>query len=106
NPTGTSLSMNNAFRVLQLAERYDFRIIEDDVSRDLLPGLGPMLAAMAGAGRVVQVSGFSKSIMPSMRVGYVAADAILVREFAKTKMALGLTTPEMMERTVHQVLRQ
>ncbi len=106
NPTGTSLSMRNAFRVLQLAERYDFRIIEDDVSRDLLPGLGPMLAAMAGAGRVIQVSGFSKSIMPSMRVGYIAADAVLTREFAKTKMALGLTTPEMMERTVHQVLRQ
>lgn len=106
NPTGTSLSMSNAFRVLQLAEQYDFRIIEDDVSRDLLPDLGPMLAAMAGSVRVIQVSGFSKSIMPSMRVGYIAADAALIREFAKTKMALGLTTPEMMERTVHQVLRQ
>jgi len=106
NPTGTSLSMNNAFRVLQLAERHDFRIIEDDVSRDLLPELGPMLAAMADTGRVVLVSGFSKSIMPSMRVGYVVADAGLTRAFACTKMALGLTTPEMMERTVHQVLRQ
>ncbi|NYT79120.1 PLP-dependent aminotransferase family protein [Alcaligenaceae bacterium] len=106
NPTGTTLSMSNAFRLLQLAERFDFRIIEDDVSRALLPGLGPMLAAMAGAGRVVYVSGFSKSIMPSMRVGYVAADAALTQEFAKTKMALGLTTPEMMERTVYQVLRQ
>jgi DNA-binding transcriptional MocR family regulator len=106
NPTGASLSMNNAFKVLQLAERHDFHIIEDDVSRELLPGLGPMLAAMADTGRVIQVSGFSKSILPSMRVGYVVADAALTRAFAGTKMALGLTTPEMMERTVHQVLRQ
>ncbi|MYN14627.1 aminotransferase class I/II-fold pyridoxal phosphate-dependent enzyme [Pusillimonas sp. TS35] len=106
NPTGTSLSMHNAFRVLQLAEHYDFRIIEDDVSRELLPGLGPMLAAMAEGRRVIQVSGFSKRIVPSMRVGYIVADAALIRDFATTKMALGLTTPEMMERTVHHVLRQ
>lgn len=106
NPTGTSLSMHNAFQLLQLAERHDFRVIEDDVSRDLLPGLGPMLLALGGVRRVVHVSGFSKSIMPSMRVGYVVSDAALVQELAKTKMAMGLTTPEIMERAVCQVLRQ
>ena len=106
NPTGTSLSMNNAFRILQLAEQYRYTVIEDDVSRDLLPGIGPMLVAMGGTARVVYVSGFSKSIMPSMRVGYVVANAELLKELAKTKMTLGLTTPEMMERTVHEVLRQ
>lgn len=106
NPTGTSLGMSNAFRLLQLAEQYDFRVIEDDVSRDLMPGLGPMLVALAGTGRVVYVSGFSKSIMPSMRVGYIVANAALLKEFAKTKMSMGLTTPEMMERLVYQVLSQ
>lgn len=106
NPTGTSLSMGNAFRILQLAEQYDFRVIEDDVSRELMPQLGPMLVALAGPGRVVYVSGFSKSIMPSMRVGYIAADAGLLKQLAQTKMTMGLTTPEMMERTVYQVLRQ
>lgn len=105
NPTGTSLSMSNAFRLLQLAERYDFWVVEDDVSRDLLPGSGPLLAAMAGTGRVVYVSGFSKSITPAMRVGYIVSGSDLLPEFAKTKMATGLTTPEAMERTVHQVLR-
>src|SRR5690606_1073136 len=94
------------FRILQLAEQYDFRVIEDDVSRELMPQLGPMLVALAGPGRVVYVSGFSKSIMPSMRVGYIAADAGLLKQLAQTKMTMGLTTPEMMERTVYQVLRQ
>lgn len=105
NPTGTSLSMSNAFRLLQLAERYDFWVIEDDVSRDLLGGAGPLLAAMAGTQRVIYVSGFSKSITPAIRVGYVVAGANIVPELAKTKMATGLTTPETMERTVYQVLR-
>jgi DNA-binding transcriptional MocR family regulator len=106
NPTGASLDMGSAFRLLQLAEQYDFRVIEDDVSRDLLPGLGPLLVAMAGTERVVYVSGFSKSIAPSMRVGYLASTPALVKEFAKTKMTMGLTTPELMERTVCHVLRQ
>lgn len=106
NPTGASMSMGNAFRVLQLAEQFDFRVIEDDVSRELLPGLGPMLVAMGGTDRVIYVSGYSKSVMPSMRVGYVVSSPAMVKEFARTKMAMGLTTPEMMERTVYQVLRQ
>lgn len=105
NPTGTSLSMSNAFRVLQLAERYDFWVIEDDVSRDLLGGSGPLLAAMAGTERVIYVSGFSKSITPAIRVGYAVAGVNIVPELAKTKMATGLTTPEAMERAVYQVLR-
>lgn len=105
NPTGASLTMANAFRVLQVAEKYDFRVIEDDVSRELLPGVGPMLAALAGPERVVYVSGFSKSITPSVRVGYVVAAPALLDSFAKTKMAMGLTTPEMMERVVYQLLR-
>ncbi|HUG58194.1 MAG TPA: PLP-dependent aminotransferase family protein [Candidimonas sp.] len=105
NPTGASLSMANAFRVLQLAEKHDFWVIEDDVSRDLMPDLGPLLAALAGSERVIYVSGFSKSVAPSMRVGYIVATSSLLQEFAKTKMTIGLTTPEIMERTVYQVLR-
>lgn len=105
NPTGASLSMENAFRVLQLAEQHDFWVVEDDVSRDLLPGVGPLLAAMAGTRRVVYVSGFSKSITPAMRVGYLVSSPQTIPEFAKTKMMTGLTTPEAMERAVHQVLQ-
>src|SRR3546814_14508205 len=98
NPTGASMNMANTFRVLQVAERHDFRVIEDDVSRELLPGVGPMLAALAGPERVVYVSGFSKSITPSMRVGYIVAAPALLDGFAKIKMTMGLTTPELMER--------
>ncbi|TAM90071.1 MAG: PLP-dependent aminotransferase family protein [Candidimonas sp.] len=105
NPTGSSLTMANAFRLLQVAERYDLRVIEDDVSRELLPELAPLLAALAGPERVIYVSGFSKSIAPSVRVGYVVAAPPLLDGFAKVKMTTGLTTPEMMERTVYQLLR-
>ncbi len=105
NPTGACFSMAGAFRLLQLAENYDFLVIEDDVSRDLMPGPAPLLAALAGPSRVVYISGFSKNIMPATRVGYLACDTSLIEQCSRTKMSLGLTSAEIMERAVLHVLR-
>ncbi len=104
NPTGTSLGMANAFRLLQVAGRHGIWVIEDDISRDLHAGVAPMLAAMDGADRVVYAGGYSKTVSPSVRVGYLVARPALVRDFSRTKMAVGLTSPEIMERVVHHVV--
>lgn len=106
NPTGTSMSMANAFRLLQVAERHGMWVIEDDISRELLPGLAPVLGALSGGHRVVSAGGYSKTISPAMRVGYLVGNRDLIRDLARTKMALGLTSPEIMERLVHQVERE
>jgi len=105
NPTGTSMSMANAFRLLQVAERYGMWVIEDDISRELLPGVAPVLGALSGGHRVVSAGGYSKTISPAMRVGYLVGNADLIRDLARTKMALGLTSPEIMERLVYRVER-
>ncbi|TAN29090.1 MAG: PLP-dependent aminotransferase family protein [Castellaniella sp.] len=104
NPTGASFTMTGAFRLLQLAEQHNFVVVEDDVSRELLLEPRPSLAALANPGRVVYVSGFSKSVMPSLRVGYLVSTPDQLRQFARTKMSLGLTSAEIMERAVYQVL--
>lgn len=104
NPTGTTLSMANAFQLLQVAGRYGIWVIEDDISRDLHTGVAPMLAAMDGANRVVYAGGFSKTLSPSVRVGYLVAQRALVGDLARTKMAVGLTSPEIMERVVLHVV--
>ncbi|CAP44384.1 aminotransferase-like domain-containing protein [Bordetella petrii] len=106
NPSGAVMSMANAFRVLQAAQQHDFWIVEDDISRELMPGVAPLLAALDGGQRVVYLGGYSKVISPSVRVGYVAAHRDLMRDIARTKMAVGLTSPEIMERVVHQVIRE
>uniref|UniRef100_UPI003342B32D aminotransferase-like domain-containing protein n=1 Tax=Castellaniella defragrans TaxID=75697 RepID=UPI003342B32D len=105
NPTGATFTMAGAFRLLQLAERHAFLVVEDDVSRELLLEPAPLLAALGGTGRVVYISGFSKSVMPSMRVGYLLCSEELLSQCARTKMSLGLTSAEMMERAVYHVLR-
>jgi DNA-binding transcriptional MocR family regulator len=104
NPSGTSLSASSAFRLLQIADREGMWVVEDDISRELAPPGAPCLAAMEGLQRVIYLSGFSKTITPAMRVGYIAASRDLVSRFALTKMAVGLTSSEVTERAVANVL--
>lgn len=104
NPSGSSLSVSAAFRLLQVADRHHLWVVEDDISRELAPLGLPCLAAMEGLDHVVYVSGYSKTISPAVRVGYIAANRNLLAKFALTKMAIGLTSSEVAERTVINVL--
>lgn len=104
NPTGTTLPVACAYRVLQITERYGAWIVEDDIYRELAPAGSTLIAAMDGLRRVIYVGGFSKTVTPSMRVGFVVAAPEVVQELARAKMAVGLTTSEVAERLVHSVL--
>ncbi len=106
NPTGATFSMASAFRLLQIAERHGMWVVEDDVSRELAPAGAPLLAAMEGLNRVLYVGGFSKTITPALRCGYVVAERDVLRELARTKMAVGLTSSEATERVVDKVLAE
>lgn len=104
NPTGTSLSENSASVLLELANQYGMWVIEDDIYRELAPAGAPCLAEMDGLNRVIYISGFSKTITPTLRVGYVAAHAEILADLARTKMAVGLTSSEVTERVVANIL--
>ncbi|SDV50934.1 aminotransferase-like domain-containing protein [Chitinasiproducens palmae] len=108
NPTGTSLSAAQAFRILQIAERYDFKIVEDDIYGDLCP-MGASIARLASLDqlkRVIYLSSFSKTLAANLRVGYLACEAGLARRVADQKMLVGFTTPEINERLVYQILTE
>jgi len=106
NPTGATFSMASAFRLMQIAERHGMWVVEDDVNRELAPPGAPLLAAMEGLNRVLYVGGFAKTITPSLRCGYVVAERDVLRELARTKMAVGLTSSEATERIVEKVLTE
>ena len=106
NPTGTSYTPACAMRVLQTAERHGFWVVEDDLYRELAQPTDPMLAALDGLRRVIYVSGFSKTIAPSLRLGYIVCEPGLARQLAHTKMVLTLTSSEITERLVHIVLTE
>ena len=106
NPTGYSISQGIAFRLLQLAERYDFYIIEDDVDGTCHPNPPPRLASLDQLNRVIYVNGFSKALSPRLRVGFLAAHRDLVQDLVDLKMLTQTVTSEFSERLVHEVLIQ
>ena len=104
NPTGRSISQGTAFRLLQLAERYGFRVIEDDVDGPCHPNPPPRLASLDQLNRVIYVNGYSKALSPRLRVGFVAAHPELVRDLVDLKMLTQAASSELTERIVHEVV--
>ncbi len=100
NPTGYCLSPGSAHRVLQLAQRHDFHIAEDDSYSHLAPEHATRLCALDGLQRTIYVSGFSKILAPGWRVGFMAAPASLVERLLDTKLLATLTTPALLEKAL------
>lgn len=106
NPTGASLSLGHAHRLLQLAQAHGLHIIEDDTYAHLAPAHLPRLAALDALERTIYISGFSKILVPNWRVGYVAAPAALVDRLVDTKLLTSLTTPSLTEQALAHCLEQ
>ena len=106
NPTGASLSLQAAHRVLQLAQVHDLHIVEDDTYAHLAPAHLPRLAALDALQRTVYISGFSKILVPNWRVGFMAAPLALVDRLVDTKLLTTLTTPGITELALAHCLEQ
>ena len=106
NPTGHTTSRGTAYRVLQLAERYDFYIVEDDVSGPLHHDPPPCLASVDQLNRVIYVNSFSNVVSPQIPIGYLAGNRDLVRDLVDLKMLHQAASPELAARLVHEILVQ
>jgi len=86
NPAGCTLSLEKRRRLLELAQRYDFLIFEDDpyvelrFAGDQLP---TMLSLDEGGRRVVYASSFSKTVCPGIRVGYLVGSEEVIGAIRK-----------------------
>lgn len=104
NPTGSSISLPKAHRLLQLAAEFGCLVVEDDPFADLLSPAAPRLAALDQLERVIYVSSFSKSLSASLRVGYVAGSAERIADLCDLKMISMVSTSDFVERVVHELI--
>ncbi len=106
NPTGASISQAVAYRMLQLAEKYDMMLVEDDIYGDFHPATLTRLATLDQLNRVIYVSSFSKTVSASLRVGYFACSPELAGSLCDVKLLTALTTSEISERLMYQLLTE
>jgi DNA-binding transcriptional MocR family regulator len=104
NPTGTDMSPHVAFRVLQLAEKFDFLVVEDDIFCDLQTRKTPRLAALDQLNRVIYARSFSKTLSGSLRVGFLAARQPIADDLADVKMLTSITSSQFVERLLYMML--
>ena len=106
NPTGFSLSPSSAHRILQLAQQYDFHVVEDDTYSHFASDHATRLCALDGLQRTIYVGGFAKILAPNWRVGYLAAPPHLVERLLDTKLLSTLTTPALLEKALAWCVEQ
>ena len=105
NPTGYSYTTHELVRVLELAEKYGFSLMEDDWGSDMLSDseVRPSLRALGGE-NVLYVNSFTKKLLPSLRVGFIVAREDLVPALVAQKRLSTLGTPWLEEATLAEFL--
>lgn len=104
SPTGSCAHISHLHRVLQLAEKYDVSIVENDIYAALDTENRATLASLDQLRKVIYIGSFSKTITPNIRVGFLAGHSDFIEDIAQLKMISGLTSSEFSEQLVYQAL--
>ncbi len=85
NPSGSCMPIGSRLKLLELAERYNFLIIEDSVYNSFTYRQKriPTLKSLDKYNRVIYVGSFSKSLFPGLRIGYTVANQKLENEYGE-----------------------
>jgi DNA-binding transcriptional MocR family regulator len=93
NPTGATLSVQTAHRLLNAATAHDLTVVEDDIFADLEPEPSARLAALDGLNRVIRIGSFSKTLSAAVRCGYIAARPDWIADLVDLQVATSFGGP-------------
>ncbi|MDX2306536.1 MAG: PLP-dependent aminotransferase family protein [Microscillaceae bacterium] len=85
HPTTVALSPERRLKLLEMARKYGFAIIEDDYDYDFHYQNRPLLplASADCEGWVIYIGSFTKAFAPAIRTGYIVAPSDLIEELNK-----------------------
>ncbi len=98
-PTTVTLSAARRIKLLSLAEKYGFIIIEDDYDYDFHYLSSPMLPLVSAdtKGMVIYIGTLSKTVAPAIRTGYVVAPQNLILELSRIRQLVDVQGDPIME---------
>ncbi len=107
NPTGVTLSLERRKEIVEISERYQVPIIEDDPYGEVrfegerLPSLITM-----DISHVIALRTFSKILSPGLRLGWIVGDPQAIRKIVIAKQAADLCSPSITQFIVYEFLKR
>ncbi len=105
NPTGASYDAATTYQVLSLAKQHHFLVVENQVSIGLASQHPTPLSALDNVENTLFISSFTKSLAPSLRVGFITGDAFRIKQLTNQKMLTALTSSSINEQLAWHMLR-
>ncbi|OCA92090.1 PLP-dependent aminotransferase family protein [Pseudobacillus wudalianchiensis] len=89
NPLGHSYTNKEKKKIVELANKYDVYIVEDDFLSDLdRDKKSDPLFSFDTSGRVIYIKSFSKVFLPGLRIAGVVLPAIMIKNFLRYKFSV------------------
>ncbi|NOK86186.1 MAG: hypothetical protein GFH27_549411n16 [Chloroflexi bacterium AL-W] len=108
NPTSHVMPLHRRRQLLNLANDYNVPILEDGIYHEFrYEGESlPPLKALDENGIVIHASGFTKMLLPGVRIGYIIADGRYYQRLVRIKQAADISTPGLNQRAIHHMLER
>lgn len=100
NPTGVTWPVERRKAFMDIINKYDFPVIEDDPYGELRYDGDPVpsLKSLDTKGNIIFLGTFSKIFMPGLRVGWMVANPAIIDKANKMKQACDLQTSSFSQR--------
>ncbi|OQX85182.1 hypothetical protein B6D60_08280 [candidate division KSB1 bacterium 4484_87] len=109
NPGGVTLSLDRRKHLIEIANKFDLLILEDDpyqlLNLDNDKSL-PTVQSLDTEGRVIRLDSFSKIFAPGLRIGYATGPADIVRQFVMFKQSANLHTSSFIQIILQRYLEK
>lgn len=107
NPSGATLSADRRAKLLDIAEKYDLIVFEDDPYGHLRYNGEhvPTIFSMDKQGRVVYACSFSKILAPGTRVAWIVGAPEIIQKMVMIKQGTNLCTSVVAQALVYEYCR-
>lgn len=107
-PLGVRMSLARRSALLEWARDHDVAIVEDDYDSDYRFGVRPLdaLHSLDRSGRVVYVGSFSKTMLPSLRLGYCVVPPGLVTAMRRARFVADWHGPVALQKALARFINE